>query len=190
MLDAVIDVKLHQRLVNDTSNKSKISHEYVRYIFDRCNAFIDKNMKGLNWISFSVPTDSSSLLFKDAVPVTDIMHGPHETSLDTVRAMFGSIDGFTAAWTPMYFGPCLPCKACTVHAMYKAFLDTSSPIPTDPFTNIRVHFKGISAPEQVILKLKERGSGGGGPCFFRGGAGAGAGGSVSVSGGGGGGGGG
>jgi hypothetical protein len=93
-----------------------------------------------------MPKDSSSLLLNDAVPVTGIMHRKHEISLDTVRAMLGRIDGFTAAWTPMYFGPCLPCKACTDHAwhaMYKVFLDTSSPIPTDPITNTRVHFKGI-----------------------------------------------
>ncbi len=100
-----------------------------------------------------MPKDSSSLRFKakDAVPKTAIMHGTHEISLPTVQAMFGHIDGFTTAWTPMYFA-----RPFTDHAMYKAFLETSSPIPTDPITNIRVDFKGIRAPEHAFHKLKER----------------------------------
>ena len=161
ILDAVIDINSHPRLVNDSgSDTSKLSHEYVHSIFDRSYSFMTdtlKTMRGLDVISFSMPKDRSSLCYKDAVPVTGIMHGTHEISLDTVKAMFGRIDGFIAAWTPMHFGPGLPCKAITDHAMYKAFLDTSSPIPTDPITNIRVDFRGILGTGHAVIHcLKER----------------------------------
>jgi hypothetical protein len=38
--------------------------------------------------------------------VIGILHETLEISLQTVQGMFGrtSIDGFTTAWTPMYFG--------------------------------------------------------------------------------------
>jgi hypothetical protein len=61
-------------------------------------------MKGLDLISFSMPKDCSSLHFIDAVPAVGILYGTHEISLQTVQQMFGQIDGFAAAWTPLYFG--------------------------------------------------------------------------------------
>jgi hypothetical protein len=109
-----------------------------------------------------MPKDRSSLLNKDAVPMTGIMHGTHEMSLHTVQAMFGSLDGFTAAWTPMYFGPGLPCKAFADHAT-KRFLKPVLPYPLilfQTFESIQRNawraFKGHRAGNNPHLFHKER----------------------------------
>jgi hypothetical protein len=73
---------------------------------------------GKKWIlrSFSMPKPRSSLLNNNAVlaSVVTILHGTHEIGLQTVQAMFGSIEGFWLAWTPIYFGP---------GTLYQAFED-------------------------------------------------------------------
>ena len=122
ILDAIIDINLHPLLVNKNSDKTEISQEYIRKFFESCNSWIAKTMKGLNLLSFSMPKDRSSLRCMNEVPVVGILHGSHAVSLQTVQAMFGRINGFATAWTPMYFGPGTPCKAFTDHVKYKTFL--------------------------------------------------------------------
>ena len=157
ILDAIIDITLHPLLVNKNSDKTEISQEYIRKFFESCNSWIAKTMKGLNLLSFSMPKDRSSLRCMNEVPVVGILHGSHAVSLQTVQAMFGRINGFATAWTPIYFGPGTPCKAFTDHVKYKTFLETSSTVHTDPIANIRVDIIGNSglmlAP---IHKMKER----------------------------------
>ena len=157
MLDAVIDINLNPRLVDANSYITKFSHEYVRDIFHRCDPFIAKHMKGLDLISFSMLKDRSSLHLIDAVPVVGILHGTHEISLRTVQRMFGQIDGFAAAWTPLYFGPGKPCKDFNDHPMFKTLLESSSPIHTAPNQIIRVDFRGNSADRQTAIgKMRDR----------------------------------
>jgi hypothetical protein len=160
MLDAVLDVDSHPHLVNANNHETEISHEYVKRIFQRCDlhrANTLNTMKGLDLISFSVPKHRSSLLNRNAVPVTAILHGTHEISLHTVQAMFGRIEGFWSAWKPLYYGPGTLYKALEDHAMYKTFLESSSTSQADPITHIRVDYTGNSGTRQAtIAKLKAR----------------------------------
>lgn len=98
-------------------------------IFQHCDSFRAtklNSMRGLDLISFSMPKHHSSLLNKNAVPVTAILHGTHEINLHTVQAMFGRIEGFRAVWTPIDYGPGTMYRAFEDHPMYKTFLETSS----------------------------------------------------------------
>ena len=96
VLDAVFDVHSHPHLVSTNNNETAISPAYVTKIFEGCEKFIASNMRGVDLISFSLPTDRSSLANKNAVPVVAIVHGTHEISLPTVQAMFGRSEGL---WT-------------------------------------------------------------------------------------------
>ena len=157
MLDAVFDLNLHPHLVN--TNNGDIEHEYVRKVFHECDLYCSKTlntMRGLDLISFSAPKHSSSLLNKLAVPVVAILHGTHELSLNIVQAMFGRIQGFWSLWTPIDFGPGTLYKSLEDHAMFKAFLDSSSTSLTDPVSLIRVDYKGNSANKQATKKNAER----------------------------------
>ena len=91
ILDAIIDINLHPLLVNKNSDKTEISQAYIRKIFESCNSWIAKTMKGLNLLAFSMPKDRSSLRCMNEVPVVGILHGSHEVSLQTVQAMFGHV---------------------------------------------------------------------------------------------------
>jgi hypothetical protein len=94
------------------------------------------------------------------------LYGTHEISLHTAKEMFGRVEGFWLAWTPICFGPG---RAGTIYkalddhaiiAMYKAFLKSSSTLhclQADPITHIRVDYKGNSGTRQATLgKFKER----------------------------------
>ena len=129
-------------------------------IFQHCDSFRAtklNSMRGLDLISFSMPKHHSSLLNKNAVPVTAILHGTHEINLHTVQAMFGRIEGFRAVWTPIDYGPGTMYRAFEDHPMYKTFLETSSTLQADPITHIRVDYIGNSGTRQAtIAKLRER----------------------------------
>jgi hypothetical protein len=149
MLDAVFDVHSHPRLVNTDHDETAISQAYVTEIFDGRASYISRTMKGLDLISFSLPTDRLSLPNKNAVPVAAILHGTHEFSLTTVQAMLGRMEGLWTSWTPLYFGPGTVYKTLEDHAMYKTFLDTSSTF--DPVTHLRVDYLGNSGTRQATL---------------------------------------
>ena len=56
ILDAVIDINSHPRLVNDSgSDTSKLSHEYVHNIFDRSYSFMTDTLKTMRWIVVVFP---------------------------------------------------------------------------------------------------------------------------------------
>ena len=96
MLDSVRDVDSHPHLVRTTGNNDEtgISHAYMKILFENCDSYIARTMKGLDLISFSIPKHRLSLLKKNAVPVMAILHGTHEISLHIIQAMLGCIDGF------------------------------------------------------------------------------------------------
>jgi hypothetical protein len=97
-------------------------------------------MKGVDLISFSMPKRRSSLLNKNAVPVLAILHGTHEISLHTVQAMLGQIEAYCSAWAPIYLGPSTLYTALQDHghhAMYKAFLESSSTSQADIISHVR-----------------------------------------------------
>ncbi len=100
MLYTVFDISFHPRLVNENGSYPEFSHEYAKSIFDSCESFIAKTIKGFNLLSFSMPKNHSSLRCDggcvNAVPVAGILHGC------TDQAMFGHIDGFAAAWNKFH----------------------------------------------------------------------------------------
>ena len=161
VLDAVLDVHSQPLLVNPSSDERELefSPEYVTKIFQHCDSFRatkSNSMRGLDLISFSMPKHHSSLLDKNAVPVTAILHGTHEIDLHTVQAMFGCIEGFRSVWTPIYYGQGTMYMSFEDHPMYKTFLETSSTLQTDPITHIRVEYIGNSGTRQAtIAKLRE-----------------------------------
>jgi hypothetical protein len=76
MLNAVIDINFHPVLIYGNSDITKQLHEYVRDIFEIYSPFIVDTMNGLNYISFSMSKDLSSLCFEGAGtawPVADIL---------------------------------------------------------------------------------------------------------------------
>ena len=146
VLDALFDVRSHPHLVSTNNHETAISPAYVTKIFEGCEKYIARNMKGVDLLSFSLPTDRSSLANKDAVPVVALVHGTREISLSTVQAMFGRSEGLWTSWTPLYFGPGTQYRALEDHAMYKYFLK-----PSSTFDPIRVDCIGDSGTRQATL---------------------------------------
>jgi hypothetical protein len=108
---AVIDVRDHPGLLNENSNRTEIS-QHFHNIFDRCKSMMNKSLNRFNrmwgWdlLPISLPKARSSFCCLKLVPLEGILHGSNELRilrLHTIRAMFSGIDGFAAAWTPMYF---------------------------------------------------------------------------------------
>ena len=92
-----------------------------KIIFHHCDSYRSTTLntvRGLDLISFAVPKHRSSLLNKNALPVVAILHGTHEISMHTVKAMFSSIEGLWSNWTPLHFGPETMYKALEDHAVY------------------------------------------------------------------------
>ena len=91
-----------------SSAEKYLIHINILKIFERWNAFIAENMKGLGWFSYSMPKDRSSLRFKDAaasVTGIQVRPGTYEIRLPTVQARFDRMRGFTTAWTPQWRRP-------------------------------------------------------------------------------------
>jgi hypothetical protein len=80
------------------------------------------------------------------------MHDTHIISLHTVQAMFGHIEYFWSAWTPIYFRPGTLYKALEDHAIHKAFLESSSTLQADPVKYTRVDFNGNSGIKQTSFE--------------------------------------
>ena len=67
VLNAAFDIAEHPQLADPDTNQ--IFPKYVEGIFRGRDPYLTNNMKGTTLISFSMPTDLSSLSNRDVVPV-------------------------------------------------------------------------------------------------------------------------
>ena len=102
-LYAQFDVAVHKRLAN--SNTDQIFPEYIRELIDSRRSYLDSRLKGMNFISYSVPRTLSSLQNRGVVTMDGIFHGSHVVSQRTVQGLFDSVDGLTASWGALDFWP-------------------------------------------------------------------------------------
>ena len=93
-LTVKFDVAVHTRLTNP--DKDQIFPDYVRQVFAAREKYLDSRIKGLQLITYSMPTTLSSLQNQDAVPVDAIFHGSHLVSQRTMETVFDRIEGLTA----------------------------------------------------------------------------------------------
>jgi hypothetical protein len=115
-------------------------------------------MKGTTLISFSMPTDQSSLSNRDVVPVLGIFHGSHAVSMGTVQALLVNIRGLNATWGELRFGPGETYRSFHEHPARLAFLRESSLGGIDPSLSYRVDYLGFSdALQPTIRDVEERG---------------------------------
>ena len=82
-LCAQFHVAEHTRLAN--SDTDQLFPDYVRKLFATREKYLDRRMKGLHLITYSMPTTLSSLQNRDVVPVDAIFHGSQLVSQRTVE---------------------------------------------------------------------------------------------------------
>ena len=128
-LIAEFDVTEHLQLANTDTNQ--IFPECVRHYFDARASYIKTNMKGVDLISYSVPTALSAMSNRNVVPVLCIFHGSHEVAQRTVQSLFCNIQGLTTNWT------------FNEHAMFIRFLRESSLGGMDPTLMFWVDYMGV-----------------------------------------------
>ena len=119
-LTAYFDVAKHTRLAN--SDTDQIFPEYVRQVFAAREKYLDSRIKGLNLISYSIPTTLSSLRNRGVVPVEAIFHGSHLVSQRTIETIFERIDGLTVYWGALCYGQGQTWSSLNEHAAFITFL--------------------------------------------------------------------
>jgi hypothetical protein len=98
LLDTAFNVTEHLQLANPDTNH--IFSAYLRRCVDGCAGYLADRMNRMTPISFSMPTDLTSLRIRGAVPVIGIFHGTHLASMGTVQGLISGISGLTARWGP------------------------------------------------------------------------------------------
>ena len=122
-LCAEFDVAVHTRLANFNTNQ--IFPEYIRELIDSRLSYLNSRLKGINFISYSVPRTLYSLRQRGVVSMNGIFHGSRVVSQHTVQGLFGSVEGLTASWGALYFGKGEVWPSLNDHAMFK-FQNVSS----------------------------------------------------------------
>ena len=152
-LIAQFDVAVHMRFAN--SNTDQIFPEYIRELIDSRRSYLDSRLKGMNFISYSVPRTLSSLQNRGVVTMDGIFHGSHVVSQHTVQGLFDSVDGLTASWGALYFGPGEAWPSLNDHAAYKTYLRESSLGGLNPALMFRVDYRGVSEAMQPTIWREE-----------------------------------
>jgi hypothetical protein len=150
VLNTEFDIAEHPQLADPDTNQ--IFSEYLNVIFRGRDPYLANNMKGTTLISFSMPTNLSSLSNRDIVLVLGLFHGSHEVSMGTVQALFGNIRGLTATWGDLLFGPGKTSKSFHAHPALLAFLRESSLGGIDPSLSYRVDYMGVSNALQPTIR--------------------------------------
>ena len=154
-LIAEFDVVVHPRLVNSETNQ--IFPEYIRGLIDSRVSYLNSNLKGMNFISYSVPKTLSSAQSRGVVPMDGIFHGSHVVAENTVQGLFGSVEGLTTSWGALYFGPGEAWPSLNEHAAFKSFLRESSLGGLNPTLMFRVDYRGVcEAMQPTIRRVEER----------------------------------
>jgi hypothetical protein len=155
ILHAEFHVACHTQIV-DLATKRIIS-EYVRNIIAARAPYFNKHLKALALLSFSMPTDVSSLRNREIVPVFGILYDSRLVFENTVQAIFHGVDGLSATWAPLYFGPGTQYPLLNDHPAFITFLAQSSLGGMDKTLDYRFDYKGISdARQETIRDLAER----------------------------------
>ncbi len=101
-------------LIRDETEISNVCvKKKFKYICEKNNLWFisckhNKHNEGAGFnlvLHAQAPPRGLSSLNNNAVPVMAILHVTHEISLHTVQALFGCIEGFWSAWTPIFSGP-------------------------------------------------------------------------------------
>ena len=100
IFNAQFDVAEHTRFAN--SDTDQIFPEYIRELIDSRVSYLNSNLKGMDFISYSVPRTLSSVQSRGVVAMDGIFHGSHAVAEDTVQGLFGSVEGLTTSWGALY----------------------------------------------------------------------------------------
>ncbi len=73
-----------------------------------------------------------------------ILHGSHWVLEHAVQGIFGSIQGLTMHWVPLYFGQGQAYPSLNEHAAFKTIIRESSLGGLDPTLIFRVDYVGKS----------------------------------------------
>ena len=103
-LHADFHVACHPQIVDIQTEQ--IFPEYVQNIIATRASYFNERMKALVLLSISMPTVMSSLCNREVVPVFGILYDSRLVFENTVQAIFRGVDGLSATWAPLYFGPC------------------------------------------------------------------------------------
>jgi hypothetical protein len=122
LLHAEFHVAGHSQIADIRTRQ--IFPDYVRRIIDTRASYFNQRMKALVLLSLStlMPTDMSSLCNREVVPVLGILYDSRLVFEDTVQAIFRGIDGLTARWGALHFGPGTDFPSLNEHPAYIRFL--------------------------------------------------------------------
>ena len=94
---------------------------------------------------------------KGIVKMQGILHGPRLVLEHAVQGLFGSVQGLTTHWAPLYFGQGQAYPSLNEHATFTTFLRKSSLEGLDSTLMFRVDYVGKSEARQLVIqKGKER----------------------------------
>jgi hypothetical protein len=135
----------------------QIFPEYVQNILATRASYFNEHMKALVLQSMSMPTVMSSLCSQDVVHVFGVLHDSRLVFEDTVQAIFRDVDGLSATWTHLQFGPGTKYPSLNDHPAFISFLAKSSLGGMDKTLHYRFDYEGISdARQETIRYLAER----------------------------------
>jgi hypothetical protein len=135
----------------------QIFPEYVRNIIASRASYFNKNLKALALLSISMPTVMSSLCNREVVPVVGILYDSRLVFENTVQAIFRGVDGLSATWAALHFGPGTKFPSLNDHPAFIKFLAESSLGGMDKTLQFRFDYEGISdARQETIRDLEER----------------------------------
>ena len=104
----------------------QIFPEYVRNIIATRASYFNKHLKALALLSISMPTDMSSLCNREVVPVFGILYDSRLVFENTVQAILSGVDGLSATWGALHFGPGTEYPTLHDHPAFITFLAKSS----------------------------------------------------------------
>ncbi len=135
----------------------QIFPEYVRNIIATRASYFNKHLKALALLSISMPTVMSSLCNREVVPVFGILYDSRLVFENTVQAILSGVDGLSATWAALHFGPGTKFPSLNDHPAFIQFLAESSLGGMDKTLQFRFDYEGISdARQETIRDLEER----------------------------------
>ncbi len=91
------------------------------------------------------------------MPVFGILYDSRLVFENTVKAIFRDVDGLSAIWAPLYFGPSTQYPVLNDQPAFITFLAQTSLGGMDKTLDCRFDYKGISdARQETIRDLAER----------------------------------
>jgi hypothetical protein len=147
---AVADHPLLADIQND-----KIYPEYVRECFRARDPYLNKHMKELKLLSFSVLTALSSLCNREVMPVVGILYDTRVLCENTVQGIFHGVDGLNARRGVLHFGTGTGLLQLHAHPAFIQFLGESSLGGMNRALMWRVDCRGFSDASQATIRALE-----------------------------------